>query len=286
MPADPIKIDLESGKAYVGLGDICMLAWLAEGCGRAGQPLTFHRTRNLDVTALFGLTVDPEPGGIRLDEAYDRELADQCRRPRLDYIREFLGITVEPVRPTLRLAPEHRQWASERARELVGGNGPLVLIFPQTAWVTREWPPSYWVDLSWKLKAAGVPPLVLLSNKDERFTNTPKYWWGTSAERLAAMIERAALVVGNDSFPAHLAGTIGVPTFALMGPTRPTVFAHTPMVECLSATEVECTGCHFAAPFRAACDQGCQSLFRLFPDVVLGRVLERVGSARLGADVV
>lgn len=276
MPAVGITIDLESEKGYAGLGDICALAWLAEGCARAGQPLTFHRRRNLELMALFGLTVDPEPGGVRLDPVYQRELADQCRRPRLDYIREFLGITAEPVRPALRLADEHRRWAADRVREL---GGPPVLLFPQAAWVPREWPASYWVDLSWKLKAAGVPPLVLLSSKDERFTNTPGYWWGTSIERLAAMIERAALVVGNDSFPAHLAGTIGVPTLVLMGPTRPTVFAHAQAVECLSSTAIECTGCHFAAPFRAACDQGCQSLFRLFPDTVFGRILERVGRA-------
>ena len=279
-----IKIDLESKKGYAGLGDICMLAWLADGCARAGRPLTFHRKRHLELMALFGLTVDPEPGGIRLDEAYARELADGCRRPRLDYIREFLGITAEPSRPTLRLAPQHRQWAADRVREL-GGGGPLVLLFPQVAWATRAWPPSYWVDLSWKLKAAGVPSLVLLSSKDERFTNTPKHWWGTGIERLAATIERAALVVGNDSFPAHLAGTIGVPTLALLGPTRPTVFAHTPEVTCLSSAAIECTGCHFAAPFRAACDQGCQSLFRLFPETVLATILERVGKTselRLG----
>jgi hypothetical protein len=275
-PADPIKIDLEIDKGYSGLGDICMLAWLAEGCGRVGQRLTFHRKRNLELMALFGLGVDPEPGGVRLDGVYRRELAEQCRRPRLEYVREFLGITAEPMRPTLRLAAEHRRWAAERVREL---GEPLVLLFPQTAWVTREWAPSYWVDLAWRLKAAGVPTLVLLSSKDARFTNTPKYWWGTSVERLAALIERAALVVGNDSFPAHLAGTIGVPTLALMGPTRPAVFAHTPTVECLASGLIECTGCHFAAPFRAACDQGCQSLFRLFPEAVLGRVLERVGRA-------
>ena len=276
MPAAGIKIDLESEKGYAGLGDICMLAWLAEGCARVGQPLTFHRRRNLKLMEMFGLSVDPEPGGVRLDEAYARELADQCRRPRLDYIREFLGITAEPVRPTLRLTPERRQWASDRVREL---GEPLVLLFPQAAWVPREWPASYWVDLSWKLKASGVRPLVLLSSKDDRFANTPTYWWGTSIGRLAAMMERAALVVGNDSFPAHLAGTIGAPTLALMGPTRPAVFAHARAVECLSSgAAIECTGCHFAAPFRAACDQGCQSLFRLFPETVLARVLERVVS--------
>jgi ADP-heptose:LPS heptosyltransferase len=222
---------------------------------------------------LFGLTVDPEPGGVCLDEAYKLELADRCRRPRLDYVREFLNITAEPGRPTLRLPAGHRDWAADRVREF---GGPPAVLFPQTAWTTREWPASYWVDLSWSLKAAGVPVVVLLSPKDERFTNTPAYWWGTPIDRVAALVEQAAVVVGNDSFPAHLAGTIGPPTLALMGPTRPTVFAHMPGVECLASDAIECTGCHFAPPFRAACDQGCQSLFRLYPEVVLRRVLRAI----------
>jgi hypothetical protein len=64
MPADGIKIDLETDKGYSGLGDICSLAWLAEGCARERQPLTFHRKRNLELMALFGLVVDRSPVGF------------------------------------------------------------------------------------------------------------------------------------------------------------------------------------------------------------------------------
>jgi hypothetical protein len=272
MPANSITIDLESTKAYSGLGDIVMLAWLAEGCRRTGKRVAAHRTRNLDLMELFGLEADPGPG-VPLDRAYERELADRCRRPRLDYIRDYLDIVEPPARPTARIADDDRTWAADRLREL---GGPPVLLFPQTAWVTREWPANYWVDLAWRLKSVGVPSVVLMSQKDERFTNTPLYWWGTPIPRLAALIEQAALVVGNDSFPAHLAGALDVPTLALMGPTRPTVFAHAPAVECLSSDALDCSGCHFAPPFRAACDQGCQSLYRLFPEVVYRRVLQKL----------
>jgi hypothetical protein len=269
-----VKIDIETCKGYAGLGDIVMLAWLAEGCRRAGQGFTAYRTRDLELAALFGLPVTAEPGGVGLDEAYRAEIADRGRRPRLDYVREFLGITAPPARPPARVADADRAWADEQVRGL--GGRPVVL-FPQTAWVPRAWPASYWVDLAWGLKAAGVPTLVMLADKDERFSNTPLYWWGTPLGRVAATVERAAMVVGNDSFPAHLAGTIGVPTVALLGPTRPTVFAHTGAVECLASAGIDCTGCHFGHPFRAACDQGCLSLYRLFPEGVLQHVLRRLG---------
>lgn len=281
---DPLKIDLEVTNGYSGLGDIAMLAWLAEGCRRAGQPLRFHRTRNLELMALFDLAVDPEPGGISLAAAYRAELADRGRLPRLDYIRRHLNVAAPEAPPPVRIPAADREWAGERVGEL---GGPLVLLFPQTAWVTREWPVSYWIDLAWQLRAVGVPTVTLLSHQDDRFANTPLYWWGTSLERLAAMIERAALVVGNDSFPAHLAGSLQVPTLALMGPTRPTVFAHAPSVECLASIAIDCTGCHFGLPFRAACDQGCHSLFRLFPEGVLNCILRKLrGSPILPGDPV
>src|SRR4051812_29106119 len=127
--AGRIKIDIETKKGYSGLGDIASLAWLAEACRETDHPLVFHRLRNLELMTMFGLTADPEPGGVSLDEAYRRELADQCRRPRLDYIRELLGITEQPVRPKVTLSPEARAWAGDRVREL---GGPLVLLFPQT----------------------------------------------------------------------------------------------------------------------------------------------------------
>lgn len=271
----PIKIDLESGLAYTGLGDLVMVSWLATGRRERDPPLVVHRLRNLDLAALVGLSVDPHPGGLSLAPAFEQELADRGRRPRLDYIRDFLGVTMPAVPPPIQIAPDVAAWADQRLREL---GHPLVLLFPQTAWRTREWPASYWVDVAWKLKERGVPVLLLMAPKDDRFTNTPLFWWGLSIEQTAALIQRAALVVGNDSFPAHLAGALGVPTLALLGPTRPTVFAHAPAVECLTST-LDCTGCHFGTPFRAACDQGCLSLFRLFPEDIVHRIAERLVGA-------
>src|SRR4051812_24751915 len=113
MDATPLKIDLETGKGYAGLGDIVMLAWLAEGCRRAGGPFVVHRKRDAELATLVGVELDPEPGGVTLDAAYQAEVADRCRRPRLDYVREFLGVTAAPARPPVRILEEHRAWAAE-----------------------------------------------------------------------------------------------------------------------------------------------------------------------------
>lgn len=202
------------------------------------------------------------------------EVGDKGRRPRLDYLRDFLGVTTPLARPLLTICPEDQVLAAQRAREL---GSPLVLLFPQSIWKPREWPANYWVELAWKLKGHGQAVLLMFQNEDPRFKNTRVFQWNTRIPQIAALMRHAALVIGNDSFPAHLAGTVGVPTLALMGPTRATVFSHIPEVECLTSN-MDCTGCHFQAPFRAACDQGCMSLYRLFPDDVLKRALQKSGS--------
>ena len=143
--AGGIKIDIETNKGYSGLGDIVTLAWLAEACRETDHPLAFHRLRNFDLMAMFDLTVDPRPGGIALDEAYRRELADQCRRPRLDYIRDQMGIAERPAQPRIILPATAGAWADDQIFDL---GGPPVLLFPQSAWPAREWPASYWVDLA------------------------------------------------------------------------------------------------------------------------------------------
>src|SRR5687768_2759924 len=272
-----MKIDLERPKYYRGLGDVVMWAWLAEGSYGGPDPLTFHRTQNLDLTRLLGLRIDAEPGGISADDVFQVEVADGCQKPRLEYLRQFLGVTAPLVRPRLHVDPADDAWAAELASE---SGLPLVLLFPQSLWKPREWPANYWVDLAWKLKKAGANVQVFLQGDDARFHNTPTYRWNTPIPRLAALMKRAALVVGNDSFPVHLSGTVGVPTLALLGPTVANVFAHLPDVQCLTSSGLDCTGCHFRKPFRAACDQGCMSLYRLFPDDVLKRALEKVGMRR------
>lgn len=270
-----MKLDIETARYYSGLGDIVMLAWLAEGARAAGEPITFHRKRDLVLMELMGLSVDPEPGGVCLDPAYAVEVQDRGARPRLDYIREFLGITTPLARPALRISGPDQIWALNRALEI---GSPFVLLFPQVVWKTREWPASYWVDLAWKLKENGVRAVMMLLGEDPRYKNVPAWQWNTPLPQLAALMRHAALVIGNDSFPVHLAGTVGVPTLALMGPTRASIFAHMPDVECLSSS-LDCTGCHFQPPFRAACDQGCMSLYRLFPGDVLKRAMEKLEQA-------
>lgn len=277
-----INTDLDK---YYGIGDLACLAWIAEGTRDSSDPMTFHASpgTKFNVLELLGQNVaeHSDDRGTCVHKAYDHELKDLGRKRRVDYFRDLLGIATPLVRPKVHVRAEDMEWA----REIQAANGEeLVLLFPQTHWIPREWPACYWVDLAWQLKERNVPTLTMLSNEDKRYTNTPLFYWGFSLRQVCALMSVAALVVGVDSGPAHLAATVGVRTIALMGPTRPEcVFGHVPEVIAMTNRDLPgCAGCHFGSPFRAACDQGCHTLYALRPHVVLARIVSELALLRRG----
>lgn len=269
---------------YYGIGDLTCLSWLAEAARDAKDPITFYAKRGTkhDILKLMGQEVSDETNGrgVCVFAAYQTEIKDGGRKPRLSYVADLLGIPYRVKRPTVRLSKEDLDWAEENKRQI--GGEDLVLVFPQTAWEPRAWPASYWTDLAWKLEEFNVRTAVFLSNEDKRYKNTPRFFWNFPWGRIAALMSLSKMVVGVDSGPAHIAGTIGIPTVALCGPTRPEcVFSHMPNVIPLAAhDEPNCTGCHFKAPFRSACDQGCQMLYSLKPHVVAAEIISRLALIR------
>lgn len=272
------RINTTVGPHYTGMGDLVSLAWIAEGTRETDDPVTFYATRaGYTMLELLGqdVTDKPDGTGVVVSTAYNDELKDGGAKLRLDYVRDLLGITTPYKRPRVLIPPQDLDWAND-ARSNLGDD--LVLLFPQTLWESRAWPACYWVELAWQLNERNVSPVVMLANEDKRFTNTPHFFWGFDLKKVAALVSVAKLVVGNDSGPAHLAGTMGVPTIVAAGPTRAEcVFGHIPEVIPLKSEDPpHCAGCHFKAPFRAACDQGCQALYALKPHVALGRVVSEL----------
>lgn len=276
---------LNTTDGYKAVGDMVILSWLAEGARDSADPITFYATRegNYQLLKLMGQDVSDDAGdkGIGLWQAYQNEVEDAGRKPRVDYLREFLGIRTGYRPPKFHFSEEDLRWARQTQQDH-GDN--LVLLFPQTLWKAREWPYCYWVELSWQLKARDISVLVVLKDPDPQLENVPRLIWGFDICKVAALISMSSLVVVNDSGAAHLAGAMNVPTIALCGPTRPEcAFHHMPDVMSLTSSGPPgCAGCHFQSPYRPACDIGCQALYALQPHEVLGRVAEELAKNATG----
>ena len=281
-----MRLNTEDGGNYRGMGDMILLAWLAEAARGSAEPISFYAShkRHYNLLKMLGqdVTNDPTRPSVFLGNGYYvAEIKERGARMRVDYVREDLGIKTGYKRPRVQLATEDLDWARHTRRQI--GGEPLVLLFPQTDFFMRAWPAVYWIELSWLLKDRGIPVAVLLRDEDSLYTNNvPSLFVGCSLMKVAALMRMAAMVVGNDSGPAHLAGTIGVPVLALVGSSRPfCAFGHIPDVIPLSSGEPPgCAGCQYGPPYRAACDLACQSLYSLWPRVVLKRILSLLPANR------
>jgi hypothetical protein len=286
------RVNTTEGEYYTGVGDMISLAWVAEPTRDTEHAVSFYaKGTNYSILKLLGQNVSNEPTGeeVVISNAYQKEMKEGGARLRLEYMREALRLPAAPGlgtsyrRPHARIPSGDLDWANE-VKQKFGGND-LVLLFPQTFWKARAWPACYWVDLAWRLTNRNVSSIIMLADKDEQFAITPCFFWGLEFTKVAALMSLARLVVGNDSGPIHLSGTLGVRSLVTAGPTRSScVFGHIPEVIALTNDEPpNCTGCHFQPPFRAACDQGCQALYALKPHVVLGRVISEL--ALLSSDL-
>lgn len=133
----------------------------------------------------------------------------------------------EPVRD-MRLTPppDARQWADAHP-EFAGA----IVLAPTSRWNGKRWPIDRFAQLAQRLLAEQPRPIVVVGSPGEEPQVAPlleqvgtqprlhSLVGRTSIAQLMAIIERAALVVANDSAAVHMAVGFDRPMVALYGPT-------------------------------------------------------------------
>ena len=134
-------------------------------------------------------------------------------------------------------------------------DGPVV-IHTGAGHPIRVWPLERYANLVRKLRSSGYSVQVICDADQLGF-------WGREGEKatvpryvgeLLDLIDRAAVLIGNDSGPGHLAALGGIPTFTIFGPQLPALFAPVhpaaEWVEGAPCPHKPCfDSCHFPAPY-------------------------------------
>jgi heptosyltransferase-1 len=120
---------------------------------------------------------------------------------------------------TDRFLREHALSPSER----------LVVLLPGTRGLAKQWPPERYADLAVRLSGLEGVRLALVGSPAEEDL-LARVGAGLDARRpirftgpideLVSLLRRAALVLGNDTGPLHIAAALNRPTIGLFGPTR------------------------------------------------------------------
>jgi heptosyltransferase-1 len=115
---------------------------------------------------------------------------------------------------------------AERRAEAIAT--PFVLLHPGAGWGAKRWPAERYGAVAAELRAMGYAVLVNAGPGEEPLASEVVMQSEGAAEalrtsiaELIAVTRRAALVIGGDTGPLHLASALGRPVVGIYGPTDP-----------------------------------------------------------------
>lgn len=100
------------------------------------------------------------------------------------------------------------------------------VMHPFASAPAKTWPAAHFLEVARELRAAGLEP-VFIGGAGDRFSPFSEFRTvaGAPLGETKTLIRNAALFVGNDSGPAHMAAAFGVPEVVVFGDSDPVVWS-------------------------------------------------------------
>jgi len=175
-------------------------------------------------------------------------------------VAEALGVGHLPKRFNLTVAEAAREWAEEQLRDCPR---PWMFWGVGARWVTKRWPPESFAVLAQRAQQRFGGAALFVGASDEtplarrvmeKLKGPCKDFTGrTTLPQLAALLERADVMVSNDTGPLHVAAALGRPVVAPYTCTQ--VRRHGPYGAATGAVEstVWCQGSYIKQCNRLEC---------------------------------
>jgi heptosyltransferase I len=172
------------------------------------------------------------------------------------HLASALGCDMGPVE--FRFAVDDADRAA--AANMLAGIGRYAVLIPGTHWATKRWPIEKFAGLVAPLRerfglqtvVAGGPHDAEMSAKIDGAINLAGR---TTLRQTIALLERAALVVANDSGPMHIACALGRPLVCLHGPTSPILTGPYGRMDTVLRLDLPCSPCYSRTCSHRSCLQ-------------------------------
>jgi lipopolysaccharide heptosyltransferase I len=186
-----------------------------------------------------------------------------------------LGVDLSAPLPSPSI-PEHPEAARRVAGlldELGLGEERFAVLNPGAGWPTKLWPPEHFAALAAKLGSDfGLEVLVTWFGPEREMAEAicaggeARLAPPTDLQELAELLRRAALYVGSDTGPTHIAAAVGAPTVALFGAADAERNAPLGSRVAILSAGLDCSPCWK----RSGCPRGVECMKAITPERVAG----------------
>jgi heptosyltransferase III len=102
--------------------------------------------------------------------------------------------------------------------------GRYAVLHPFASSPEKTWPAGRFCELARFLELCKLEPVFLSGPGDDTTCFSGHRVFRGTLEEAKAVISGAALFVGNDSGPAHIAAAFGIPSVVIFGPSKPAIW--------------------------------------------------------------
>ncbi len=172
------------------------------------------------------------------------ETVEQHAIDRYLAVAEMLGCGRDPVEFHFATRDEDRAAVAV----LLKVDSPYAVLLPGTNWETKRWPVEHFAGLVAPLRERYGLRTVIGGAQDDRtlaaqIPGALDLTGVTTLPQLVALLERATVVIGNDSGPMHIASALGRPLVTLYGPTSPIRTGPYRRLDTVIRLDIACSPC-------------------------------------------
>ncbi len=189
-------------------------------------------------------------------------------------------LVVDP--PTIPLRSDALIWCERFWQQNRLEHKSVLLLAPGSGAKEKNWPVDFFRNVAgWWVRHHGGRVIVVFGPVEEERGEIDRNWGhsvvvcGLGLAKVAALLKRCEIYLGNDSGVSHLAAALGVKTVVLFGPSDPAQWAPRGRRVTIITKNVECSPCNHST-MKACPHHKC--LTELSPETivkVLAQVLER-----------
>jgi len=196
---------------------------------------------------------------------------------------DAVGIPTNEVEYKLPVSDHDRKKIDELMKQHgINGEKSLIAINPVAKWETKLWPNKKFAELAdmlvdqYNLKivfTGGIKDYSIIQTITSSMKGRAINFAGkTTLTELAALYEKAALVISTDTGPMHLAAAVETPVVALFGPTAPWRTGPYGTGHQIITAELECSPC-----FKRRCET-TECMYQISAKQVMAAVKKIIGN--------